>query len=121
MNRKMVLGTLVGAVLLLTVIATAASAVPMFTASSLGDDEAGTVSGTGPEGDRVQAWDRTRAQNQTMLQNGSCGECCGPEEAPNGECLRQRTMLGPQEQLRNMFGEEIEGQPHQHMYRSGQP
>jgi hypothetical protein len=105
MNKKMVIGTLLGAILLFAAIATITSATPGLTATM--DDETVETGASMSNGDCDRTGNQLRSQDRDMLRNGSCGECTGlgSDGAGNGPCATNQTMLGWQKHLRSMFGE----------------
>jgi len=107
MNKKMVIGTLIGALVLIAMIASAASAGSGFAAGSLDDDETGTVYGGNTNGDCDRTRDQLRSQDRDTLQDGSCGECAGQmtDGAGDGTGVMNQIMLGLQKHMRSMSGE----------------
>jgi len=130
MNKKMVIGTFIGALLLFAAIASAASAGSSFGAGSPDDDGTGTVNGANMNGDCDRTGDQLRSQDRDMLQDGSCGDCdrtgdqlrsqdrdmlqdgsCGEcagqakDGAGNGSGAMNQIMLGLQKHMRSMFGD----------------
>ncbi|MHC1681280.1 MAG: hypothetical protein AB9860_08610 [Methanomassiliicoccales archaeon] len=124
MNKKMVIGTLIGAMVMFAMIASMASAGSGFAAGSTNDDGAGAVNGTNMNGDCDQTQDRDmlrdgscsdgdqtqdqlRSQDRDMLRDGSCGECAG--QATDGEGsgtgAMNQVMNGLQKHMRSMFGD----------------
>ncbi len=129
MNKKMVLGTLIGAMVLFAMIASVASAGAGFGAGSY-DDETGAVNGGNMNGDCDRTRDQLRSQDRDMLRNGSCGECdqtgdqlrsqdrdmlrngsCGEcagqatDGEGNGNGAMNQVMNGLQKHMRSMFGD----------------
>jgi len=123
MNKKMIIGAMIGAVLLFAAVANVVSAAPGFAASTLVDEEAGTIDASGPNGDQDQVRDQLRSQDRDRLRDGSCGECPGTgSDGANGTCEMNQVMLGQQVQQQsmcgNMHGEQAEEQ-HEHMVQVG--
>lgn len=118
MNKKMIIGALLGAALLFASFAAVASATPGLTGTEEGD-EAATNGASQGKGDCDQDQSRLRSQDRDVLRDGSCAECtgAGSDGTGNGTCEMNQAMFGLQEMLRTMYGDAFGDYAYRFMFK----